>query len=159
MSGYARACRVYIYVLQWSCIESLFLFECFVHVLSVPLTRHQPALLCSEMPLSFPPCFPLPFLSLFPFSSFPFPLPFPFFSLSLSSTLFVDAVEAVDSFALPVSGEITLAHGRKPIEALDVDPAGTRIATGGYDSELKLWDFGGMDSSLKAFRTLTTTEG
>lgn len=39
------------------------------------------------------------------------------------------------------------------VSALDVDPTGTRVATGGYDCDVKLWDFGGMTSSLRPFRS------
>lgn len=34
-----------------------------------------------------------------------------------------------------------------------MDPSGSRIATGGYDYDAKLWDFGGMDSRLKPFKS------
>jgi len=34
-----------------------------------------------------------------------------------------------------------------------VDPSGARVCTGGYDYECKLWDFGGMNSSFKPFRS------
>jgi hypothetical protein len=39
------------------------------------------------------------------------------------------------------------------ISALSVDPSGSRIATGGYDYDAKLWDFGGMDARLKPFKS------
>lgn len=39
------------------------------------------------------------------------------------------------------------------VSALDVDPSGARIATGGYDYEVKLWDFGGMSNTLRPFRS------
>jgi len=39
------------------------------------------------------------------------------------------------------------------VSALSVDPAGARFVTGGYDYDCKLFDFGGMDSSMKSFRS------
>jgi len=37
--------------------------------------------------------------------------------------------------------------------AIAVDPSGARIATGSHDYDTKLWDFGGMDSRLKPFKS------
>lgn len=54
----------------------------------------------------------------------------------------------------PISHEVTLNHGTKPVSALGLDPSGARLITGGYDYEVQLWDFGGMDSTLKSFRTI-----
>eukprot|EP00061_Rhincodon_typus_P012459 g38213.t1 len=42
--------------------------------------------------------------------------------------------------------------------ALGLDPSGARLVTGGYDYEVKLWDFAGMDASLQAFRSLQPCE-
>jgi hypothetical protein len=36
---------------------------------------------------------------------------------------------------------------------LAVDPSGARIATGSHDYDTKLWDFGGMDSRFKPFKS------
>lgn len=58
----------------------------------------------------------------------------------------------------PTSHEITLEHGSKPVSALTMDPSGARVATGGYDFEVKFWDFAGMDSSLHSFRTVQPCE-
>lgn len=38
------------------------------------------------------------------------------------------------------------------------DPNGARLATGGIDFDVKLWDFAGMDSSLRNFRTFQPCE-
>uniref|UniRef100_A0A4W3GTT3 WD repeat-containing protein 70 n=1 Tax=Callorhinchus milii TaxID=7868 RepID=A0A4W3GTT3_CALMI len=40
------------------------------------------------------------------------------------------------------------------VSALALDPSGARLVSGGYDYEVKLWDFAGMDSSVQAFRCL-----
>ena len=41
---------------------------------------------------------------------------------------------------------------------MGLDPAGARLLTGGYDCELKFWDFAGMDSSLQSFRSMHPCE-
>jgi hypothetical protein len=41
----------------------------------------------------------------------------------------------------------------KVVSAIAVDPSGARIATGSHDYDTKLWDFGGMDSRLKPFKS------
>jgi len=59
---------------------------------------------------------------------------------------------------IPSSSQICLNHGNKAISALALDPAGARLITGGYDYDVKLWDFAGMDSSLQSFRQLRPCE-
>lgn len=58
----------------------------------------------------------------------------------------------------PISHEISLDHGVKPVSALGLDPSGARVVTGGYDYEVKFWDFAGMDSSFRSFRTIQPCE-
>ncbi|XP_036741989.2 WD repeat-containing protein 70 isoform X1 [Manis pentadactyla] len=59
---------------------------------------------------------------------------------------------------IPDSHEITLRHGTKTVSALGLDPSGARLVTGGYDYDVKFWDFAGMDASFKAFRSLQPCE-
>ncbi|XP_029434454.1 WD repeat-containing protein 70 isoform X2 [Rhinatrema bivittatum] len=59
---------------------------------------------------------------------------------------------------IPDSHEITLQHGSKTVSALGLDPSGARLVTGGYDYDVKFWDFAGMDASLQAFRSLQPCE-
>ncbi|XP_033617088.1 WD repeat-containing protein 70-like [Fukomys damarensis] len=59
---------------------------------------------------------------------------------------------------IPDSHEITLKHGTKTVSALGLDPSGARLVTGGYDYDVKFWDFAGMDASFKAFRSLQPCE-
>ncbi|CAG8622128.1 8511_t:CDS:10 [Cetraspora pellucida] len=40
------------------------------------------------------------------------------------------------------------------VSALTLDPAGARLITGGYDYDVKFWDFAGMDSTFRPFRTI-----
>ena len=44
---------------------------------------------------------------------------------------------------LPISSNIKLDHGTKPISSLALDPSGARLLTGGDDYNLKFWDFPG----------------
>lgn len=46
----------------------------------------------------------------------------------------------------------------RAISALALDPAGARLITGGYDFDVKLWDFAGMDNTLQSFRSFTPCE-
>ena len=41
---------------------------------------------------------------------------------------------------------------------MGLDPSGARLVTGGYDYDVKFWDFAGMDASFKAFRSLQPCE-
>ncbi|KAL9970616.1 hypothetical protein ACROYT_G023023 [Oculina patagonica] len=59
---------------------------------------------------------------------------------------------------IPISHEISLDHGNKTVSALALDPSGSRLVTGGYDYEIKFWDFNAMDASRRAFRTLQPFE-
>ncbi|XP_041937033.1 WD repeat-containing protein 70 [Alosa sapidissima] len=59
---------------------------------------------------------------------------------------------------IPDTHEITLQHGSKTVSALGLDPSGARLVTGGYDYDVKFWDFAGMDSALQAFRSLQPCE-
>ncbi|XP_066507302.1 WD repeat-containing protein 70 isoform X2 [Hoplias malabaricus] len=59
---------------------------------------------------------------------------------------------------IPDTHEITLQHGTKTVSALGLDPSGARLVTGGYDFDVKFWDFAGMDAALQAFRSLQPCE-
>ncbi|CAO1616444.1 unnamed protein product [Jaminaea pallidilutea] len=54
---------------------------------------------------------------------------------------------------LPVESHVDLKEHTKSVSALDVDPSGARVATGSYDYDVRLWDFGGMTSSFKPTKT------
>ncbi|KAI9340056.1 transcription factor [Zopfochytrium polystomum] len=56
---------------------------------------------------------------------------------------------------VPVSKQIRLADHRGTVSALSIDPAGSRIVTGGRDYSIRLWDFHGMDTNFRPFRTLS----
>ncbi len=59
---------------------------------------------------------------------------------------------------LPISHEAVLKHGTKSVSAVTIDNNGARLATGGYDYDVKLWDFGTMDSNLRYFRSFQPCE-
>ncbi|XP_060916895.1 WD repeat-containing protein 70 isoform X2 [Labrus mixtus] len=59
---------------------------------------------------------------------------------------------------IPDTHEITLQHGTKTVSALCLDPSGARLVTGGYDYDVRFWDFAGMDQALQAFRSLQPCE-
>ncbi|XP_044009108.1 gastrulation defective protein 1 homolog [Aphidius gifuensis] len=61
-------------------------------------------------------------------------------------------------FFIPCSHEISLTHGVKAITAIAADPSGARLASGSLDYDVSFWDFAGMDSSLRSFRTLQPCE-
>lgn len=68
-------------------------------------------------------------------------------------------LEAEDPFGVPVSHEVEVRHGAKPISAMDLDPAGARLVTGSYDYKVKFWDFAAMDVRMKSFREIEPAEG
>lgn len=51
-----------------------------------------------------------------------------------------------------------LQHSVYQVSALSLDPSGARLVSGGYEFDVKFWDFAGMDSSLRSFRTITPCE-
>ncbi|VDQ14475.1 unnamed protein product [Trichobilharzia regenti] len=61
-------------------------------------------------------------------------------------------LDAENPYYLPITENLTLSHGAKPLTAIGVDAAGARVATGGFDFDVKLWDFGGMDNSCRPFK-------
>ncbi|XP_013165670.1 PREDICTED: gastrulation defective protein 1 homolog [Papilio xuthus] len=59
---------------------------------------------------------------------------------------------------IPNTHEVEMLHGSKAVIALAVDPSGARLATGSVDYDVAFWDFAGMDSSMRSFRTLQPCE-
>ncbi|GFT05712.1 WD repeat-containing protein 70 [Nephila pilipes] len=59
---------------------------------------------------------------------------------------------------IPASHEVIIEHGKKTVSAISLDPNGSRLITGGYDFDVKFWDFTGMDVSLQSFRCLRPCE-
>lgn len=59
---------------------------------------------------------------------------------------------------IPNSHEVEMLHGTKAVVALAADPSGARLATGSIDYDVSFWDFAGMDSGMRSFRTLQPCE-
>ncbi|XP_015602153.1 gastrulation defective protein 1 homolog [Cephus cinctus] len=59
---------------------------------------------------------------------------------------------------IPCTHEVAMTHGTKAVIAIAADPSGARLASGSVDYDVSFWDFAGMDSSLKSFRTLQPCE-
>lgn len=49
-------------------------------------------------------------------------------------------------------------HRSQAVTALSVDPPGARVVTGGYDYDVKLWDFGGMQADYRPFKSFEPYE-
>ncbi|KAI0236779.1 hypothetical protein L0F63_001833 [Massospora cicadina] len=60
---------------------------------------------------------------------------------------------------LPISHEAKLLSHNKLISGLTLDRAGARLVSGSYDHTIKMWDFSGMDSNMRAFRSFEAEEG
>uniref|UniRef100_A0A6M2DQZ9 Putative wd40 domain protein n=1 Tax=Xenopsylla cheopis TaxID=163159 RepID=A0A6M2DQZ9_XENCH len=59
---------------------------------------------------------------------------------------------------IPLTHEVNMNHGSKAVSAIAADPSGARLASGSIDYNVCFWDFAGMDSSMKSFRTLQPCE-
>jgi len=62
-------------------------------------------------------------------------------------------------YNIPFSHEVQLNEHEKMISTLSLDPAGGRLISGSYDYKIKFWDFAGMNSSFKSFRSIEPLEG
>ncbi|KAJ9049157.1 hypothetical protein DSO57_1027608 [Entomophthora muscae] len=60
---------------------------------------------------------------------------------------------------LPLTHEAKLLSHSKLISGLTIDRAGARLVSGSYDHTIKMWDFTGMDSGMRAFRSFEAEEG
>jgi WD40 repeat protein len=60
---------------------------------------------------------------------------------------------------IPLSDEVEFSDHEKTVQALALDPSGSRLLTGSADYSVKFWDFAGMDSNLRSFRTITPWDG
>ncbi|XP_012218151.2 gastrulation defective protein 1 homolog [Linepithema humile] len=59
---------------------------------------------------------------------------------------------------IPCIQEVSMVHGTKAVIAIAADPSGARLASGSVDYDVCFWDFAGMDTSMKSFRTLQPCE-
>ncbi|KAB5594310.1 Transcription factor protein [Ceratobasidium theobromae] len=68
------------------------------------------------------------------------------------------ASDLEDESTFPITHEISLKDHTKVVSALAVDPSGARVLTGSHDYDVKLWDFGGMDTRFKPFKSWEPAE-
>ncbi|KAI0314992.1 WD40-repeat-containing domain protein [Amylostereum chailletii] len=58
-----------------------------------------------------------------------------------------------DLSSFPITHELLLKDHTKVVSALALDPSGARVLSGSHDYDCKMWDFGGMDTRCKPFKT------
>ncbi|KAK8969662.1 hypothetical protein KSP40_PGU009442 [Platanthera guangdongensis] len=64
-----------------------------------------------------------------------------------------------NEFRIPISNEIVLKGHSRIVSALAVDHSGSRVLSGSYDYNVRMYDFQGMTSKLQSFRQLEPFEG
>lgn len=70
-----------------------------------------------------------------------------------------DTLDVLKEYAgLPLTRSIQLKDHTKSVCALGIDRSGARVASGSTDYDVKLWDFGGMASNLRPFKTFEPAE-
>lgn len=60
--------------------------------------------------------------------------------------------------SLPLTRSIQLKGHTKSVSAVAIDRSGARVATGSTDYDVKMWDFGGMSSDLRPFKSFEPAE-
>ncbi|TIB76861.1 WD40 repeat-like protein [Wallemia mellicola] len=63
-----------------------------------------------------------------------------------------------DRNPIPSSHEVVLQDHSKAATAIDLDPAGSRLASGSHDYDIKLWDFAAMNTAFRPFRSFEGCE-
>lgn len=61
--------------------------------------------------------------------------------------------------SIPLQYHAVFSGHSKLVSGIAVDPKGSRMVSGGYDYQVKLWDFNMMDPTLKYFRELEEPVG
>ena len=67
--------------------------------------------------------------------------------------------ELTRKYNIPVSNDANLSKREKAATCLSGEPSGSRLVVGSQDGSLSIFDFGGMDSNLEAFRCLSPEAG
>ncbi|GMH67279.1 hypothetical protein TL16_g04639 [Triparma laevis f. inornata] len=60
---------------------------------------------------------------------------------------------------IPISHEVVINSGERVVSSVASDPSGGRFVAGSFDYNFRMYDFGGMDQSHKAFRDVTADDG
>lgn len=66
--------------------------------------------------------------------------------------------QVVNERKIPIANQVDLTGHEKAVSCLSVEPAGNRVVTGSYDYSVKLFDFGGMDSRHRSFKSIEAQE-
>jgi WD repeat-containing protein 70 len=64
-----------------------------------------------------------------------------------------------DAWHVPISSEASLEAHARAVVALAWDDSGSRLLSGSTDYSVKIFDFGGMKSDCRAFRSITPSDG
>lgn len=64
-----------------------------------------------------------------------------------------------ESEVLPMSHEVLIKGHKKSVSTLAFDTKASRMATGGIDGQVRLYDFNGMSETKEAFRNFEPAEG
>ena len=71
-------------------------------------------------------------------------------------------IQTFDQFVserkVPIANQIDLVGHNKAVSCLSIEPAGNRVVTGSYDYNIKIYDFGGMDSRHRPFQSIEAQE-
>ncbi len=81
----------------------------------------------------------------------------------LEEDTLTNSAEKIEEYAvtnkIPIENEVTLTGNSKATTCISVEPAGNRFVAGSLDYNVKLYDFGGMDSRHRAFNTVEVDDG
>ncbi|KAF7732493.1 hypothetical protein EC973_003238 [Apophysomyces ossiformis] len=67
--------------------------------------------------------------------------------------------DEIDYTVPPTTHEVQLKDHFRTVSALALDPSGSRLISGGYDYQLKFWDFAGMNNAFRPFRSMEPCGG
>ena len=79
--------------------------------------------------------------------------------MTVDRLLFLQGALTLRMEGLPISKNFDLVGSRKAVVAVEADYNGARLAAGGTDYMVHLYDFGGLKSDGKSFRSFEVTEG
>ena len=65
----------------------------------------------------------------------------------------------VEKIELPITHELLLKGHTRAVTSLAIDNSGSRLCSGSYDYQARLWDFAGMDKTMHSFRVIDPFEG
>ncbi|PVV03976.1 hypothetical protein BB560_001530 [Smittium megazygosporum] len=78
---------------------------------------------------------------------------------AIKAVSFPDDPEIQKSLKIPYTKSVLMKGHSKPVTAISWTSSGDRLATGGGDYLVKLWNFGSMNESFKYFQSFEPIEG